>query len=140
MLSLSVLERKEYSIKVTQNMIDNYAKTSGDFNKLHFDSIYSRKFGFKQNIAHGLIPTGEISRIFGTEYPGEGTIILSYKTIFIKPMYPNNSYNFILNTYYYNSKNGIYMCLVKVNDNKGDTCLLSYNKLINTNIIRDSSL
>jgi len=131
LLNLSVLETRKYSLSLTQNMIDGYGKNSGDFNKLHFDSIYSRKFGFKQNIAHGLIPSGEISRIFGMEYPGQGTIILSYKTIFIQPMYPNQSYDFILNTYYHNAKNGIYMCLVKVNDIKGNTCLLSYNKLIN---------
>jgi acyl dehydratase len=131
LLNSSVLKSRKYSLSLTQDMIDRCSKNSGDFNKLHFDSIYSSSFGFKQNIAHGLIPAGEISRIFGMEFPGQGTIILSYKTIFIQPMYPNQSYDFILNTYYHNPKNGVYMCLVKVNDMEGNICLLSYNKLIN---------
>ena len=131
LLSLSVLESKKYSLNITQSMVEEYGNASGDFNKLHFDDVYSSKFGFKRNIAHGLIPTGEISRIFGMEFPGQGTIILSYKTIFVKPIYPNQNYDFILNTYYHNRKSGIFMCLVKVNDSEGNTCLLSYNKLIN---------
>jgi hypothetical protein len=139
LLNLSVLKTKKYSLSITQNMIEEYGNTSGDFNKLHFDNVYSSKFGFKQNIAHGLIPSGEISRIFGMEYPGQGTIILSYKTIFIQPMYPNQSYDFIINTYYHNAENGIYMCLVKVNDSEGNTCLLSYNKLINRKITIDDN-
>lgn len=40
---------------VTQDMIDAYAKASGDFNPIHVDPEFARKGPFGQTIAHGLM-------------------------------------------------------------------------------------
>lgn len=48
--SLPVLSRH-----VTQRMIDDYAKASGDFNPIHVDPDFARNGPFGRTIAHGLM-------------------------------------------------------------------------------------
>lgn len=129
LLNYSKLPIKEYELLVTNKNIETYADVSKDYNKIHFDDEKAVKCGFKSKIAHGLLASGEISRIFGTDFPGEGTIFMNYKNIFLAPLYPNNTYKFILSTPYYNEK-GIYLCLVKVIDLHNNIVMLSYNQLI----------
>jgi 3-hydroxybutyryl-CoA dehydratase len=40
---------------VTQRMIDDYAKASGDFNPIHVDPDFARNGPFGRTIAHGLM-------------------------------------------------------------------------------------
>lgn len=131
LLNYSVLEKKHYEFKFTEDVIEKYANLSLDYNKVHFDDQFAKKLGFKEKIGHGLIVAGEISRIFGTEFPGDGTIFMNYKNIFLKPLYADQDYEFILSTPLYNIEKGILYCLIKVVDKNKDICMLSYNNLMN---------
>ncbi|MBK89764.1 MAG: hypothetical protein CL772_01125 [Chloroflexi bacterium] len=42
-------------IKITQQMIDDYAKASKDFNPIHIDEEFASKSIFKSRIAHGML-------------------------------------------------------------------------------------
>lgn len=131
LLQYSVLEKKKYAFSFDEEDIEKYANLSSDYNKVHFDNQFARKLGFQDKIGHGLIAAGEISRIFGTEFPGDGTIFMNYKNIFLKPLYANREYEFILSTPFYNSEKGIFNCLVKVMDKNKNICMLSSNNLMN---------
>jgi acyl dehydratase len=114
---------------VTEDQISQYAKISNDYNIIHFDDGIAQKSGFKGRIAHGLLAGGEISRILGTNFPGDGTIFMNYKNIFISPMYPGIKYKFVLSTPF-NNEAGIFLCVVKVFDVENRLIMLSYNQLI----------
>ena len=43
---------------VTQRMIDDYAKASGDFNPIHLHVLAAKAFGFPRAIAHGMWTLG----------------------------------------------------------------------------------
>jgi acyl dehydratase len=129
LLNYSIHEIKEYYLDVKEKHIENYANISKDFNVIHFDDEEAKKSGFKGKIAHGLLACGEISRIFGTDYPGKGTIFMNYKNIFLAPFYPDHRYKFVLTTPFLNSK-GVYMCVVKVFDTNEKLVMISYNQLI----------
>lgn len=46
----------EYSIRITQELIDEYASISGDFNPIHVDPQAGAASVFGGTIAHGCIP------------------------------------------------------------------------------------
>jgi 3-hydroxybutyryl-CoA dehydratase len=57
-IGLPVLKRH-----VTQDVIDNYAKASGDFNPIHVDPDFAAKGPFGRTIAHGLMTLAFVSQL-----------------------------------------------------------------------------
>ncbi|MCP9236782.1 MaoC family dehydratase [Lewinella sp. JB7] len=64
-----------------------FAQISGDNNPIHLDKKYAEDSIFKRRIVHGCLVASSFSKIFGTLYPGEGSIYLSQTLKFIKPVY-----------------------------------------------------
>ncbi|MGQ9847943.1 MAG: GNAT family N-acetyltransferase, partial [Bacteroidales bacterium] len=128
-LNHSIYPAKTSSFIISDEIIEDFAKFSGDRNKLHFDREFAQKVGFKDRIAHGMITQSYLSKIFGTEYPGDGTLYLSNKNIFLAPVYLNKEYNITITTYF-KSENGLHYILAKVSDAEGQLCLLSYNYML----------
>ncbi len=48
---------------VTQRMIDDYAKASGDFNPIHVDPDFARNGPFGRTIAHGLMTLAFVAQM-----------------------------------------------------------------------------
>jgi acyl dehydratase len=47
---------------------------------------------FKRPIMHGMLSASLFSKVFGTLFPGEGTIYLKQSLNFLKPMYVEKDY------------------------------------------------
>lgn len=77
---------KKITLHITREMVDEFAKFSGDKNLLHLDDSFARRTPFKKRIAHGTILLSKISGII-TEELGHGNIILSEEISFLKPVY-----------------------------------------------------
>ncbi|MBN1064029.1 MaoC family dehydratase [Clostridium botulinum] len=73
--------------EISEYDIDMFAKITGDYNKIHFNKEYSDKLIFKDRVAHGMLTASLISTVLGTKLPGEGCILLSINSKFIKPVY-----------------------------------------------------
>ncbi|HBJ2620833.1 TPA: MaoC family dehydratase [Clostridium botulinum] len=73
--------------EISEYDIDMFAKITGDYNKIHFNKEYSDKLIFKDRVAHGMLTASLISTVLGTKLPGEGCILLSINSEFIKPVY-----------------------------------------------------
>ena len=76
--------------KITDKMVTEYAYLVGDKNPIHLDPSYASKSIFGQRVAHGTLLSGLISSLLGMEFPGEGTILLSQKVKFLKPVFIND--------------------------------------------------
>jgi 3-hydroxybutyryl-CoA dehydratase len=76
----------------TQEDVKTFAKVSGDFNPVHLDENYAANTIFKKRIVHGFLGASVFSRIFGTLYPGGGTIYLKQDLKFLAPMYVDTKY------------------------------------------------
>lgn len=70
-----------------KNEVEAFADISGDNNPLHMDERYAEKSRFGGTIVHGILIMGLISKIIGTQLPGEGSIYLGQNARFIKPVY-----------------------------------------------------
>lgn len=72
---------------ITEGMIQRFGELSGDFNPVHFDEEFASKTIFKKRIAHGMLSVIAASGVFGTKFPGSGTIYLSQEVMFVSPVY-----------------------------------------------------
>ena len=79
------------SKQVTQEVINKYAETSGDFNPLHVDPEFARSTPYKGTIAHGLLSLAYISEMMGSFF-GEGWLSGGEMDVkFLAPVRPGDS-------------------------------------------------
>jgi 3-hydroxybutyryl-CoA dehydratase len=76
-----------YSFQFQQEDVNKFAEASGDFNPIHLDSAYAKSSIFGRTIIHGFLGGSVFSKVFGTIFPGEGTIYLKQDLTFFKPMF-----------------------------------------------------
>ena len=75
-----------YTKVITRDMVETFAAISGDTNPVHIDEEYAKETVFKENIAHGILVTGLISKILGCDLPGYGAIYVSQQVNFLRPV------------------------------------------------------
>ncbi len=71
---------------ITDEMVSDFARVSGDFNPVHLDQAYAEKTPFKGKIAHGALSIALLSNVLGNFLPGHGTIYLSHEIKFLAPV------------------------------------------------------
>ncbi|MGC8819198.1 MAG: MaoC family dehydratase [Athalassotoga sp.] len=77
----------ESDITVTDEMVKEFAKITGDNNPLHLDEEFAKKTQFGKRIAHGMLVASLISKVLGRDFPGPGTVYVSQFIQFRKPVY-----------------------------------------------------
>lgn len=82
----------EYEFSFTQEDVINFANASGDNNPIHLDNDYAATTMFGKRIIHGFLGASIFSKVFGTLFPGNGTIYLKQDLIFMKPMFIHTNY------------------------------------------------
>ena len=81
-----------YTFRFTQKEVELFAQVTGDKNPVHLDADYAAKTMFKRPIMHGFLGGSVFSKIFGTLFPGEGTIYLKQSMSFMRPMFVDTDY------------------------------------------------
>jgi acyl dehydratase len=89
---IKVGEIYTHDFKFSQDEVNRFAEVTGDKNPVHLDAAYAAKTMFKRPIMHGMLSASLFSKVFGTLFPGEGTIYLKQSLSFLKPMYVDVAY------------------------------------------------
>ena len=71
---------------ITAEVIEEFARVSGDVNPIHLDPAYAAKSRFGQRVAHGMMAAVMLTKVAGTQLPGPGSIYLSQTMKFKKPV------------------------------------------------------
>lgn len=87
---LNIGDSASFTKVVTKEMIDTFAEISGDTNPVHLDPEYAKGTVFKENIAHGILVSGLISKVLGCDMPGYGAIYVSQTLNFLRPVKVND--------------------------------------------------
>lgn len=85
-------DRFEYDFSFNQEDVIKFSDASGDFNPIHLDNEYAKNTIFKRTIIHGFLGGSVFSKVFGTLFPGNGTIYLKQDLSFYKPMFTLKKY------------------------------------------------
>ncbi len=89
---LEVNQNYKHEFQFTQEEVSRFAEVTGDKNPVHTDADYASKTMFKRPIMHGMLSASLFSKVFGTLFPGDGTIYLKQTLNFLKPMYVDTKY------------------------------------------------
>nr|MBA3656411.1 GNAT family N-acetyltransferase [Gemmatimonadaceae bacterium] len=81
----------ETTILATRERIALFGVLSGDANPIHGDPAAAKEAGFPSPIAHGMLLGALISGVFGTEFPGPGTIYRKQDLHFVAPVFEGES-------------------------------------------------
>ena len=120
---LGVGKTFEITITITEQMVENFARATGDYNPIHMDEDYARGTIFKTRVVHGMLHAGLISGIVGTHFPGKGTIYLSQTLNFLKPVFVGEEVTYRLKVLeYLQQKNSLRLETVCINQ-KGETAV-----------------
>jgi len=81
-----------HEFQFSQEEVNQFAQVTGDKNPVHTDAAYAATTMFKKPIMHGMLSASLFSKVFGTLFPGEGTIYLKQSLAFLRPMYVDTAY------------------------------------------------
>lgn len=92
---VSLHEEFTHDFRFTQKEVDLFAQVTGDNNPVHLDEAYAAGSIFKKRVMHGMLGAAVFSRVFGTQFPGEGTIYLKQDLKFLRPMFVDTPYRVV---------------------------------------------
>jgi acyl dehydratase len=125
-----------HDFKFTQEEVNRFAEVTGDKNPVHTDPAYAAKTMFKRPIMHGMLSASLFSKVFGTLFPGEGTIYLKQSLSFMKPMYVDTDYEavFTVKEVMYDKNRAIIETLIKDKANglvctSGEAVVMNVDKI-----------
>lgn len=84
---IQIGDKSSFSIKITEEIINQFSLISGDHNPLHTDENYAKKTKFKQRICHGMLLASYFSQLTGMYLPGEKCLYLSQNLNFLNPCF-----------------------------------------------------
>ncbi|MBP1673590.1 MAG: Dehydrogenase with MaoC-like domain [Bacteroidetes bacterium] len=79
-------------VRFTQERVNIFADVTGDNNPIHVNEEYAAKTPFGKPIVHGFFAGSVFSKVFGTTWPGEGTIYLYQEMSFRAPVFVEQDY------------------------------------------------
>jgi 3-hydroxybutyryl-CoA dehydratase len=79
--------KHQYSKRFSFEDVNAFALLTGDLNPLHINREAAAASIFKQVVVHGMLTSALFSSVFGTIYPGKGSIYLGQTLKFLKPVF-----------------------------------------------------
>lgn len=92
MEKIKVWDTYAFEIKYHQKDVEKFAEISGDNNPIHINQEYAKNTPFGQCIVHGFFAGAVFSRVFGTMWPGEGTVYMMQEMSFRAPVFVEKEY------------------------------------------------
>jgi len=87
---ISIGLKKEFRVRITESIVEDFAKLSGDYNPLHMDQNYAKSTEFSNRIAHGMLLSSFFSQLVGMYIPGKNGLYFSQTLNFKNPCFIND--------------------------------------------------
>lgn len=110
--------------------VEAFAGLSGDRNPVHLDDDAARAAGFQGRITHGALAGAELSRVFGMDFPGPGTLYLKSSTAFLAPIHAQQPHRLLVRAREVEGRPGLVRAVSTIHDASGASCLLDYSDLL----------
>ena len=82
--------KKEFSVKITEELVNDFAKITGDFSPIHINEDFAKSRKFKGRVVHGMLLASFLSQMVGMYLPGKHAIYLSQSLEFHNPCFIND--------------------------------------------------
>jgi len=81
---------KQFQITITESMMDDFAKLTGDFSPIHTDEDYASTTTFEKRVVDGMLLASFLSKIVGMYLPGKHALYFSQSLKFQHPCFVND--------------------------------------------------
>ena len=78
---------KQFQINITESMVDDFAKLTGDFSPIHMDEDYASTTTFQKRVVDGMLLASFLSKIVGMYLPGKHALYFSQSLDFRYPCF-----------------------------------------------------
>ena len=78
---------KQFQITITESMMDDFAKLTGDFSPIHMDKDYASTTTFEKRVVDGMLLASFLSKIDGMYLPGKHALYFSQSLDFRHPCF-----------------------------------------------------
>ena len=110
------------SVTVTEDMVNMFAKCTGDYNPIHMDDEYAKTTVFGRRICHGMLTAGFISRVLAMKLEDDG-IYLGQTLKFMKPVFIGDTVTVWVKITSYREKSRIGVAETIVKNQKDETVI-----------------
>ena len=93
---LQINETIKHEVVFHQEQLDSFSRITGDYNPIHTNEYYEQHPEQGGVIVQGMLVASKFGMVFGTEYPGPGTINMERSFRFFAPVYTDRPYSMIL--------------------------------------------
>ncbi len=133
MEKIKVGDTYTYPLQFNQADVDTFAKITGDNNPIHINAEFAKNTPFGRPIVHGFFAGAVFSKVFGTIFPGDGTIYMHQDMKFLAPVFVDEPYvaKFEVLEVDEIKHRGVIKCILENGD--GKICIDGSAKLMNTN-------
>ena len=87
---IQIGQKEEFQVQITESLVNDFAKLSGDYNPLHMDAKYAKSTQFRGRVVHGMLLATFLSRMVGMHLPGKNALYLSQSLEFRNPCFLND--------------------------------------------------
>ena len=84
---IKIGQTETFELVITESMLDDFARLSGDYNPLHMNENYANSTIFKRRVCHGMLVASFFSRLVGMYIPGKNALYFSQTLKFIHPCF-----------------------------------------------------
>ena len=85
--NISIGLEESFTAVVTEGMMSDFLKLTGDINPLHNDEDFAKEKGFASRVVYGLLTSSLLSTLAGVYLPGRNSLIYGVDIEFPKPVY-----------------------------------------------------
>ena len=128
---IKVNDTYTWDVVYKQSDVDTFAKITGDNNPIHLDAAFAAKTIFGRPIVHGFLSASVFSMVFGTKFPGEGTIYLYQDMKFLSPVFVEQPYKAKFEVLEVNTEKHIGLIKCVLEDESGKAVIEGSAKLKN---------
>ncbi len=84
---LDIGREESFAVTVTEEMMADFLKITGDVNPLHNNEDFAKRKGFDSRVVYGMLTASFFSTLAGVYIPGEKCLIEEVNYKFTKPVY-----------------------------------------------------
>ena len=84
---ITVGQKVKFNQIISESMVEEFSKLSGDYNPHHMDESYAKGTRFKKRICHGMLLASFFSRLVGMSIPGKNALYFSQSINFQSPCF-----------------------------------------------------
>lgn len=112
-----------YEIVFHQEQLDCFSQITGDYNPIHTQEYFEKHPEQGGVIVQGMLAASKFGMVFGTEFPGSGTINMERSFTFLRPVFTEKPYSMNLKLTSVDIENHTATLKLAIKDKNNKTCI-----------------